>query len=152
MIGELLGRGDLAAVAADVTIAAPTRTFDFTYPRRRRFLRWTWTQRVRRRFVVTALPMRELIAVHARMRELEVEKGSPLDLAEACFVVLRTHDAYSFTQEQATAIWEWYQEANQLARPKAQPAETPAAAAPSSISSSISDAGPSTSTTDGSST
>lgn len=144
MIGELLGRGDLAAVAADVTIDAPSRSFDFTYSRRRRFLRWTWTQSVRRRFVVSALPMRELIALHARIRELSAERDG-LGLWEISAVILGTLDALNFTEQQATAIWDWYQEANRLARPKAPPAETPAAAAPSLNSSSTSSDFPSSS-------
>lgn len=101
----------------DVAIEAPTRSFDVAFPRARRFLLWTRVRVARRRFVVAGLPLRELLIQHARIHELAAAIPG-FTHAEACVVITGSLDALHLTNDLARAIWDWWHEANCLAKPR----------------------------------
>lgn len=104
----------------DVAIGVPSRTYDVTFPRVRRFLFLTRVSLLRRRYVVAGLPLRELLVMHSKIQRLSAVMEH-LTYAEACVVILGTTDALRLTDELAKTIWDWWHEANCLA-PSTRPA------------------------------
>jgi hypothetical protein len=139
---------------ADVRLEAPSRSFELTFRRPTLVLgRWPLWRTVTRRYVVRALPMSELIALHQRMGVAAAAHGG-LSEAQAVAFVIRSADAMFMSPEQVSAVWTWYCEVNRLGDPKARAAEEPhkAPAASDSLSSpSPSSGGPSDSMKDASS-
>ena len=126
---------------ADVTIAARSRTFDFTFRRPRRFLFWTVWSTVRRRYTVRALPTVELVALHVRISETAEALGG-FTIGRALAFIIGTADAAFFVPEQAEAMWNWHCEANRLNKPNVPAAPQQTRVPVSSPSSSRSSAGP----------
>jgi hypothetical protein len=124
-----------------VRVAAPTRTFEFTFRIRSRLLFWTVERQVTRRYRVDGLPLRELIVLYGRLAQITQELGRPLSINEALLVILGGgRDPLFFTPEQAEQIYAWHCEANRLALPKGEatavPSPMPESSAPDSSSSS----------------
>jgi hypothetical protein len=126
VLGLLQG---LLRAREDVAIEVPSRTFEAAFPRARRFLLWKRERVVRRRFVVAALPLRELLVVHAKVYRLagEFPRITP---AEACLAILGSLDALELTDTLAQEIVDWWHEVNCLSKAQ-EPAR--AGTAPSSV-------------------
>lgn len=100
--------------AADVVrLEVPPRDFEVALIRVRHVLLWSWTRTVRRRVRVTALPLRELLIAHERIRRLGEEMDG-LVAREALFVALRSSIALELSDARAKEIWEAWQEANRI--------------------------------------
>lgn len=124
----------------DLLLAVPRRTIRAEYDRERRFLRWRWTERVRRTFVIRARPIREMLWIAAQLGAL-YRAGLVPNLDQQC-ALLVGKVAYELPLETLEAIYEAHREVNRI--PKATPREA-GPPSPTATSSEGSDAGPSTS-------
>jgi hypothetical protein len=138
------------ALPADVTIALPTKTFDFEIAKPTGALWWRHVRVVRRRFVVRARPLEQIKAIFEALDRLSRERRLSTT-ADLCFVVLggAERDASFLTEEQADLLWQAFHEVNRLELPKkavpAQELAAETAESPSTISSADSRSSPSAS-------
>lgn len=102
------------AAADEVRIEVPPRDFEVALVRIRRVLFWSWTQRTTARLRVAALPLRELLVIHERLRLLAAEMDG-LAPREALCVALGDRSVLRLERESASEIWDAWREANMLA-------------------------------------
>lgn len=109
----MLGILRRSRAGADVCIEVPPVDFEVALVRVRRFLLWSWTRVVRRRIRIVALPLRDLLAAHDRLRRLGNEMDG-LNAREALFVATQSKVVLRLTDERAAAIWSAWQDANRV--------------------------------------